>query len=105
MLNWRGGSALSVSAGVLRILAATVLSFTPGSVGPVAPQSVHSVSNLSYHVVHDWPTLPENIYLAEVSSVGVDSKGNVFVLMRGGRKWPDSGEMDQTPIPVPTIMV
>src|SRR5437764_1116352 len=42
----------------------------------------------NYHVVHGWPILPENSYLAEVSSVGVDSRGNVFILMRGGRKWP-----------------
>jgi peptidylamidoglycolate lyase len=62
-------------------------------------------SDANYHIVHGWPILPENSYLAEVSSVGVDSKGNVFVLMRGGRKWPDSGEMDLSAIPIPTITV
>ena len=62
--------------------------------------------NLSpYHIVHDWPIVPDNTMLDEVSAVGVDSYGNVFVLMRGGRKWPDSGAMDQTPIPVPTVYV
>ena len=58
-----------------------------------------------YHVVHDWPIVPDNTMLDEVSAVGVDSHGNVFVLMRGGRKWPDSGEMDKTPIPVATVHV
>jgi hypothetical protein len=58
-----------------------------------------------YHVVHGWPVLPENNILDEVSAVAVDSLENVFVLQRGGRKWPDSDVLDETPIPVPTIFV
>ncbi|HSS21643.1 MAG TPA: peptidyl-alpha-hydroxyglycine alpha-amidating lyase family protein [Pyrinomonadaceae bacterium] len=58
-----------------------------------------------YHVVHGWPVLPENNILDEVSAVAVDSFENVFVLQRGGRKWPDSDVLDKTPIRVPTIFV
>ena len=55
-----------------------------------------------YHVVHGWPVLPENNILDEGSAVAVDSLENVLVLQRGGRKWPDSDALDETPIPVPT---
>jgi peptidylamidoglycolate lyase len=58
-----------------------------------------------YHVVHGWPVLPENEILDEVSAVAVDSHDNVFVLQRGGRKWPDSGPLDTSPIPVPTVFL
>ncbi len=58
-----------------------------------------------YHVVHGWPVLPENTTLQEVSAVAVDSHENVLVLHRGGRKWPDSGPFDTSPIPVPTVFV
>ena len=58
-----------------------------------------------YQVVHGWPVLPDNNILDEVSAVAVDSLENVFVLQRGGRKWPDSEVLDETPIPVPTIFV
>ena len=37
--------------------------------------------------------------------MGVDSHDNVFVLQRGGRKWPDSDLLDQKPIPLPTVFV
>jgi peptidylamidoglycolate lyase len=58
-----------------------------------------------YRVVHGWPVLPENTMLDEVSAVAVDSRGDVFVLTRGGRKWPDSGDLDPTLIAAPTIHV
>ena len=58
-----------------------------------------------YHVVHDWPVLPDGSLLDEVSAVAVDSSGNVLVLQRGGRKWPDSDILDQRPIEKPTVFV
>lgn len=58
-----------------------------------------------YQVVHGWPVLPEMTIFEEVSSVAVDSQGNVLVLQRGGRKWPDSDVLDQTPIADPTVFV
>src|ERR1051325_3386362 len=68
--------------------------------GPVAKRSIGH-----YHVVHGWPVLPENSILDEVSAVAVNSSGNVLVLQRGGRKWPESDVLDQTPIGVPTVFV
>src|SRR5262245_4475938 len=64
-----------------------------------------SPGDVHYHVVRGWPVLPENTMLDEVSGVAVDSRGNVFVLTRAGRKWPDSDELEQTPIPLPTVFV
>src|SRR5262245_54613000 len=61
--------------------------------------------NLHYLVIHGWPVLPENSILDEVSAVAVDSQNNVFVLQRGGRKWPDNDVLDTTLIEVPTIYV
>jgi peptidylamidoglycolate lyase len=43
--------------------------------------------------------------LNEVSAVAVDSRENVFVLTRGGRKWPDEGPLDTTAIPKSTVIV
>ncbi len=59
----------------------------------------------SYHVVHEWPVLPEGVALDEVSAVAVDSHDNVLVLMRGGRKWPDSDILDTAAIRAPTVFV
>ena len=46
---------------------------------------------MTFRVVHGWPQLPFNAMLNEVSAVAVDSHEHVFVLTRGGRKWPDEG--------------
>ena len=72
---------------------------------PAGPAAVATVPNANYHVVHGWPVLPENGVLDEVSAVAVDLHGNVLVLQRGGRQWPDSDVLDQTPILVPTVFV
>ena len=58
-----------------------------------------------YKVVHGWPVLPENTILDEASAVGIDSHDNVYILQRGGRKWPDSDVLDQQPITVPTVFL
>ena len=64
-----------------------------------------SGSTSPYHVVHEWPRLPLNTILNEVSAVAVDSHDRVFVLTRGGRKWPDEGPMDTTAIDKSTVLV
>lgn len=64
-----------------------------------------SGDDMKYHVVHGWPQLPENSMLDEVSAVAVDSESNIFVLQRGGRKWPDNDILDKTLIEVPTIYI
>jgi peptidylamidoglycolate lyase len=66
---------------------------------------VRALPNVDYHVVHGWPVLPDAAVFEEVSSVAVDSRGNVLVLQRGGRQWPDSDQLDQTPIADPTVFV
>lgn len=58
-----------------------------------------------YQVIHGWPQLPENSILDEVSAVAVDSENNIFVLQRGGRKWPDNDILDKSLIEVPTIYI
>jgi peptidylamidoglycolate lyase len=60
---------------------------------------------MKYQVVHGWPQLPENSILDEVSAVAVDSQSNIYVLQRGGRKWPDNDILDKTLIEVPTIYI
>ncbi len=69
------------------------------------PAGVATIPKANYHVVHGWPELPDGTVLDEVSAVAVDSHGNVLVLQRGGRQWPDSDVLDLTPIAVPTIFV
>jgi peptidylamidoglycolate lyase len=55
--------------------------------------------------VHEWPQLPVNEMLNEVSAVAADSHEHVFVLTRGGRKWPDQGPLDTTAIDKPTVLM
>ena len=73
--------------------------------GKPTGQASATTAHTRYHVVHGWPVLPENMILDEVSAVGVDLYDNVFVLTRGGRKWPDSDVLDTTPIAVPTVFL
>jgi peptidylamidoglycolate lyase len=40
-----------------------------------------------YTLVTDWPQLPEGMALGQVSGVGVDSQGQVFVFHRAERVW------------------
>ncbi|MFC1720193.1 peptidyl-alpha-hydroxyglycine alpha-amidating lyase family protein [Pseudomonadota bacterium] len=56
-----------------------------------------------YRVVHGWPQLPEGRVLGEVSGVGVDTHGNVYVFHRNNRTWPPSDELSTTPIAGPTV--
>jgi peptidylamidoglycolate lyase len=58
-----------------------------------------------YHVVHDWPVLPEGQMLGIVSAVAVDSHNHVFVFDRRDRTWPASDSLDPTPIQGPTVEV
>jgi peptidylamidoglycolate lyase len=54
-----------------------------------------------YHVVADWPRLPDSLHLGQVSAVGVDSRGHVFVFRRAGRTF-DRNAVD--PIVAPTVL-
>ena len=90
---------------VFGVLAVTALGIDLG-VGKSAQQGgIAKVANSDYRVVHGWPVLPETAIFEEVSAVAVDSRGNVLVLQRGGRKWPDSDVLDQTLIAFPTVFV
>jgi len=40
-----------------------------------------------------------------VSGVAVGSRGDVYVLHRGDREWPDAGELDMSPIAATTVLV
>src|SRR5262245_44954714 len=71
----------------------------------VASPALSQRSSSPYHVVHEWPQLPFNAMLNEVSAVAVDSHEHVFVLTRGGRQWPDKGPMDTTAIDTSTVLV
>jgi len=67
--------------------------------------SVAAAPTANYRVVHDWPRMPSNEMLDEVSAVAVGRKGDVLVLTRGGRKWPENDRLDVSPITKPTIWV
>ena len=82
-----------------------LLALIIASLSFVAMPSPAQTVKRSYQVVHGWPQLPDNEMLDEVSAVAVDQGGEVFVLTRAGRKWPDSGELDTSAIPKPTILI
>src|SRR3954468_14715283 len=93
------GRATSRKSGIVRPV---VLAVALNLLATLAPEAF---AQSRYHVVHGWPVIPDNVILDEVSAVAVDLHDDVFVLTRAGRKWPDSGELDQTPIPTSTVLL
>ena len=96
-------SIVSVAGRLAPVFAVVAVATLGVDIG--AAKAVEQVPKADYHVVHDWPVLPDGTIFWEVSSVAVDSVGNVLALQRGGRQWPDSDVLDQTPIVFPTVFV
>jgi len=48
----------------------------------------------NYELVKDWPQLPQEYKLSQVTGIGIDTKQNIFLFHRTGRRWtepfPDS---------------
>jgi peptidylamidoglycolate lyase len=58
----------------------------------------------AYHLVPNWPRLPQGLVLGQVAGVDVDSNGNVFVFHRSERFWGGE-EIKLEFIPSPTVLV
>src|SRR6266568_1707412 len=55
-------------------------------------------ANEPYRVVHGWPQLPPDFVLGQVSGVGADSHGHVFVFHRAGNSWAaDKSQLISSP--------
>jgi peptidylamidoglycolate lyase len=63
-----------------------------------------SPSGEAYHLVPNWPSLPEGMAIGQVSGVGVASNGDVFVFHRAERIW-EGEELTLDLISSPTIFV
>jgi peptidylamidoglycolate lyase len=88
------------------LLCAAACSPPPTRVSPKVQGVTATASFGGYRVVHGWPRVPEGEILGwVVSGVGVDSRGDVFVLHRAGRDWPASDLLDLRPILRPTVLV
>lgn len=61
-------------------------------------------SGEAYHVVPDWPRLPDRLVLGQVAGVDVDSSGNVFVFHRAERVW-DGEEIELEMIASPVVLI
>jgi len=61
-------------------------------------------SGEAYHLVSDWPQLPDGMVLGQVAGVDVDSAGNVFVFHRAERVW-NGEDIKLELIASPTILV
>ncbi len=93
-------------SGAAHVLAALLCASATSGAASGAPAGPGQTSaDVHYHVVHGWPQLPEGRALGEVSGVGVDARGNVFVFHRNDRSWPDSDVLTTTPIALPTVTV
>jgi peptidylamidoglycolate lyase len=57
-----------------------------------------------YRVVPGWPRLPPGIVIGQISGVGVDSCGDVFVFHRAERFWGGE-ELTLDLIPSPTVLI
>jgi peptidylamidoglycolate lyase len=58
----------------------------------------------AYHLVANWPRLPEGLVLGQVAGVDVNSNGNVFVFHRAERFWGGE-EIELEFIGSPTVLV
>ena len=61
-------------------------------------------SGESYKLVTNWPRLPEGLTTGQVSGVGVDSVGDVFVFHRAERVW-EGEELTLDLIQSPTVLI
>ncbi|RPJ20457.1 MAG: hypothetical protein EHM33_28405 [Chloroflexi bacterium] len=58
----------------------------------------------AYHLVLNWPQLPDGFILGQVAGIDVDSNGDVFVFHRAERIW-EGEELELELIASPTILV
>lgn len=56
----------------------------------------------AYTPIPNWPQLPAELVLGQVTGIAVDSQGNVFVFARGEKVW-DADPFDPSVIPAPTV--
>ena len=88
---------------VIALLTMLAVNFQLGTLA--SAQSAQPQPGSRYHVVHEWPVLPEGRDLGAVSGIAVDSHGNVIVFHRNERSWPPSSELVTTPIALPTVTI
>lgn len=58
----------------------------------------------SYTPITDWPQLPPDLVLGQVTGIDVDSQGRVFLFARGEKVWQTEA-IDLTLIATPTVYV
>ena len=98
---------MSLSAAQQRTVAMASLLLASAGCTAAAPKPPpdSQAASAGYHVVHGWPQLPEGRDLGEVSGVGVDGDGNVFVFHRNDQSWPASNVLSLDPIKSSTVTV
>ena len=57
-----------------------------------------------YTAATDWPSLPPDLVLGQVTGIDVNAQGQVFVFARGDKVW-ESETIDPSLIPSPTVYV
>jgi peptidylamidoglycolate lyase len=62
-------------------------------------------SAVPYHLVKNWPALPDTMQLGNPAGIGIDSSQHILVFRRGNRDWPLIGAMPKTTIVQKTVLV
>jgi len=101
----RAGAAQAGRFGALVVAASALAGLALVAPAAAAPAPHWTPSAGGWRPVHGWPQLPDNEMLDQVSAVAVDREGDVLVLTRAGREWPETGPFDTTPIAKPTVLV
>lgn len=82
-----------------------IVAAIPGLIWIAAKYSASAPpSGEAYHLVPNWPNLPEGINIGQVSGVGVASNGDVFVFQRAERIWGGE-ELTLDLISSPTVFI
>jgi peptidylamidoglycolate lyase len=94
-------STRSIPALLLVSLAMVGIASEASSPGAMSTEN----ASIRYQVVNGWPQLPPGRDLGEVSGVGVDARGEVFVFHRNDRVWPDSDVLSLKAIALPAVTI
>ena len=81
-------------------LAITWLTASQAKIDPTTPQK----QAVKYELVSNWPQLPENENLGQVSGIAVDKQQDVFVFHRTGRRWTDPFPDSLISLPTVTLL-
>ena len=86
------------------LLATLVFGCSHAGPAPPAAGTPGTLESATWDLVPDWPRIPPELVLVDVSDVALDSRGHVLLLHRAGRVFNNEGLADTTTLKEPVIV-